>query len=286
MIWHSTIVLMRFPFSFFLMPVFLFAASQVIQFDTQDAIIAFFILHLIVYPSSNGYNSFMDRDESPIGGLKDPPTPSLQLYYLTIVLDIVAVLLGLMVSPFFAAGILLYILASKAYSWRRIRLKKYPFTGFFTVIIFQGALVYFLTRHAASLSKTVSVAIVPMLASALLVGSFYPLTQVYQHDADKKDNVRTISMVLGYKGTFVFSAICFMMANILLAYYFISNLELDRFLMIQTWFVPVLVYFLWWAYKVWKNRSNASFRNAMIMNILASICTNAAFIHLFITERI
>jgi 1,4-dihydroxy-2-naphthoate octaprenyltransferase len=36
-----------------------------------------------------------------------------------------------------------------------------------------------------------------MIAASLLIGGFYPLTQIYQHRQDKEDGVRTLSMLLG-----------------------------------------------------------------------------------------
>jgi 1,4-dihydroxy-2-naphthoate octaprenyltransferase len=227
----------------------------------------------------------MDRDTTSIGGLEHPPQPTRQLLYATILLDITGLGLSLLVSKYFFIGIALYVLASKAYSWRKIRLKKYPITGYLTVMIFQGALVYYLSRHGSSISKTLSLPVIPMIASALLVGSFYPLTQVYQHEADRADGVRSLSLALGYRGSFVFTAIVFFLAMAFLGYYFASNLELDRFFLIQAWLFPVLLYFLWWGYRVWRDPSHASFRNTMRMNVLASICTNAAFIHVCLIER-
>ena len=53
----STLRLLRLPFSFFLMPVYWFALSQVVEKDWTRAILIFVILHLLVYPASNGYNS-------------------------------------------------------------------------------------------------------------------------------------------------------------------------------------------------------------------------------------
>ena len=76
MLQKSTIQLLRFPFSFFLLPVYLFALSQVPSPHWGHALLIFFILHLLVYPASNGYNSYMDRDESSIGGIKQPLQPT------------------------------------------------------------------------------------------------------------------------------------------------------------------------------------------------------------------
>lgn len=285
MLKSSTIQLLRFHFSFFLMPVYWFSLSQVTQVNVVNAILIFFILHGLVYPASNGYNSYMDRDTGPVGGIKNPQQPTKELFYTTVVMDITALLLSLRISLIFFAGILAFIAASRAYSYRGIRLKKYPIGGYLTVIFFQGAVIYFLVKHGSSHIKSLYIPLIPMLASSLLVGGFYPLTQIYQHEQDKADGVKTLSYLLGYRGTFIFTGIIYTLAIITLAYYFGNNLELDRFFLIQICMLPVLVYFFWWFYKVSKNVSEANFKNTMRMNILASACTNAAFILLFIIEK-
>src|SRR5579871_4105271 len=101
----STLQLLRLPFSFFLMPVYWFGLSQVVDRDWGRAALIFFILHGLVYPASNGYNSYMDRDTTPIGGLARPMQPTRQLFWVTLVMDLVALLLGLLISPYFAAGL-------------------------------------------------------------------------------------------------------------------------------------------------------------------------------------
>src|SRR5882672_10344251 len=105
----STIKLLRISFSFFLSPLYLFALSQVPHINWCNAVLIFFILHFLIYPASNGYNSFMDRDTESIGGLEKPPPPSRELYHLTIVMDLLAIGLSFLVSPFFAAMMPLYI---------------------------------------------------------------------------------------------------------------------------------------------------------------------------------
>ena len=58
----------------------------------------FIILHLLVYPASNGYNSYMDRDTGSIGGFKNPFQPTRQLFYVTIAMDIVAIVLSFYIT--------------------------------------------------------------------------------------------------------------------------------------------------------------------------------------------
>lgn len=285
MLKSSTLQLLRFHFSFFLMPVYWLSLSQVTEINTCRAIFVFVILHLLLYPAGNGYNSYMDRDTESIGGIKNPKQPTRELYYTSLIMDILALICAAFISGWFLGGVLAYITASRAYSYRGIRLKKYPVIGYLTVIIFQGALVFFLVMHGSSSDMTLNIPVMGMIASLLLVGGFYPLTQIYQHKQDKDDGVITLSYLLGYKGTFIFTGVIYSIAMAVLGVYLATNLELDHFFTIQLFLLPVLIYFFWWFYKVYKNETEANFKNTMRMNLVASVFTNAAFIFLFMIEK-
>ncbi len=286
MLSSSTVKLLRLPFAIFLSPLYFFALSQVPHIHVAKAILVFVILHFLVYPASNGYNSYMDRDTESIGGIEKPPPPSRQLYLTTIVLDITAILLGFLVSPLFGLLMPLYIGASKAYSYRSIRLKKYPVIGYLTVIIFQGAFTFWLVYFGSSDEVSLSVPWQGMLISALLIGGFYPLTQVYQHQQDLDDGVETISYKLGYTGTFIFCAIIYLIAFLFMAQFFIAKQEEIKLALISIFFIPVIVYFIRWFVKVKKDNKAANFKNTMTMNWLAAVCTNIVFIILLIWKII
>jgi 1,4-dihydroxy-2-naphthoate octaprenyltransferase len=42
--------------------------------------------------------------------------------------------------------------------------------------------------------------------------------------------------------------------------------------------IPIVFYFFYWAFLVWKNSAKADYIHTMRMNILASFCTNLGFI--------
>ena len=224
----------------------------------------------------------MDRDTESIGGLEKPPPPSRELYRLTIVLDLAALALGFLIRPWVPLFLIFYIGASKAYSYRGIRLKKYPVIGYLTVILFQGALTFALVYLGCNTQGGFAVPWQGMVICALLIGGFYPLTQIYQHKQDADDGVRTISYVLGYRGTFIFCAIVYAFAWLFMAQFFISKKESVKLLVLSIFFVPVIVYFIRWFLLVRKNTAAANFKNTMRMNWLASACTNSAFIVLLI----
>ncbi|WP_229249159.1 UbiA family prenyltransferase [Dyadobacter sandarakinus] len=285
---RDTVRLLRIPFSFFLLPLFLLAYSQAEIVVHRQALAAFLIIHLLVYPSSNGYNSYVDRDEESIGGLERPPQPTVWLFYLTIFLDLAATFLALIfVNVVFAGCIVLYIAASRAYSSRQIRLKKYPVAGFLVVVFFQGAFTYYLSVAGVSGSALPLTRenMMILAACSFQIAGAYPLTQVYQHRQDLRDGVVTISYKLGYTGTFVFTAIMFVLCNLFYFMYFRAR-ELGMiFYIIQVFFFPIVAYFGYWFYLVWKDNAHANFRNTMRMNWIAAVCMNGCFLVLIFITR-
>lgn len=278
----ATIRLLRIPFSFFLSPIYFFALAQVEQIKWVNAILIFFILHFLIYPASNGYNSYMDRDTESIGGLEKPPPPSRQLFWVTVVLDCIGVLLSLLIGPLFTLVMLFYIGASKVYSYRGIRLKRFPYLGYLIVILFQGAVTFWLVYYGSSQQSHITVPWQGMIICSLLVGGFYPLTQIYQHKQDFEDGVKTISYELGYIGTFIFCAVVYLLAWIFMAQFFIGNNQGNQLLLVGIFFIPVIVYFVRWFLLVRKNSREANFKNTMKMNWLAATCTNISFLILLI----
>lgn len=285
----DTIKLLRIPFSVFLMPLFLLALSQSGEdLFSFHVLMSFLIMHVLVYPSSNGYNSYIDRDEESIGGLEKPPMPTKNLYYLTLLMEFLAMALALVfINPLFAFCIFLYTLASRAYSSKEIRLKKYPFIGFFIVFIFQGGFTYYMcyagiADHALELNESVFYL---LLASSFQIGGAYPLTQIYQHQQDLNDGVVTLSYKLGYIGTFVFTGGMFAITNVLYFLSFDSADALYQFYMIQVFFLPIVIYYFYWFIKVIKNSNEANFKHTMRMNLIASTCMNLCFLTLYVINR-
>lgn len=282
MIKKSTIQLLRFQFSLFLMPVYWFALSFTDSVNIFNALLIFFILHFLVYPSSNGYNSYMDQDSFSIGGIKHPPLAQKQVFYVTIIMDGIALILAMIISLPFMGMLLLYIICSRLYSYRGIRLKKYPILGYLTVILNQGGLVFLMIYSGTNQHNFQGFSYIGFITSCLLIGGFYPITQIYQHDSDRSDHVTTLSMILGKRGTFIFCGLMYTLAFFFLFLYFNIQEQLWLFGIIQIFFLPVIVYFLIWASHVWKDAEKADFEHTMKMNWLASTCTSLAFITLII----
>jgi 1,4-dihydroxy-2-naphthoate octaprenyltransferase len=285
----NTIKLLRIPFSLFLMPVFLLTVSQSDALTFFPVAASFLIIHLLIYPASNGYNSYIDKDESSIGGLEKPPVPTIKLFYITIFLDLLALILSvLVINIYFALCVLLYILASRAYSSKQIRLKKYPVIGFLTVMLFQGAFTYYMAYTGINniILSFSAENIFLLTACSFQIAGAYPLTQIYQHNEDLKNGDITLSYKLGYTGTFIFTAFMFVLCNLFYYLYFRAIHKMNSFFILQLFFIPTLAYFFWWFNKVRVNNLAANFKNTMRMNLIASVSMSACFSFFIILKYI
>ncbi|MGV3538997.1 MAG: UbiA family prenyltransferase [Rufibacter sp.] len=274
--------LLRIPFSLFLMPIFWFAVSAAVgQVQPWRVMAVFFILHLLVYPASNGYNSYYDRDEGSIGGLKHPPQVTEALYWLVLAFDVLAVALATLLHWYFAAMVLVYLLISKAYSYKGIRLKKYPLVSTVVVVLFQGAFTFLMVQVGSGVGEAVlfekSNLLLALVSSLFLCGS-YPLTQVYQHQEDAERGDLTLSLLLGLWGTFLFAGFSLLLATGLLLFTFWQRNQNSQSLIFLVCTLPVLVVFTQWLLKVRQNPAAADYDHTMRMNKVSSVCLSLAFL--------
>jgi 1,4-dihydroxy-2-naphthoate octaprenyltransferase len=287
MLRRSSWLHLRIPFSYFLLPVFLFSLCVSPNLNGPRIGWVLFILHFLLYPASNGYNSYFDKDEKSIGGLKNPPPVSKGLYFLSLIFDILAIVLGyLKINLAFAVMLLLYGLVSKAYSHPAIRLKKYAITGWIITGLFQGFFTFVMCYVGvndlppeAALTPSV---VVPAVLTSIMLWANYPMTQVYQHEEDAKRGDKTFSLMLGVKGTFYFAAIFFAAATAGFVWYLSTFFQLTYALIFLAALSPVLLYFFYWFNQVRRDESKADYQNTMWLNLISATCLNGFFIYLFL----
>lgn len=279
---RSTLIHLRLPFSLFLAPVFLFALSEVENIDWVKAIVAFLVMHLLLFPASNAYNSYYDKDESSIGLVKSPPRVSPQLLWVALGMDSLAILVSLILNLgwFFTCYLVFYGLASKAYSHPKIRLKKYPIASLLVIALFQGFYTYLasyqiITNDTQLLSQE---QILPALLCGVNLIATYPLTQIYQHEEDRRRGDHTYSLLVGIRGTFLHAAFFFTISFLGFGYFYISQGALATWLLFSALMLPTLIYFTNWWRICHHDIKNADYRNAMRMSALASGSLNFFFI--------
>lgn len=278
---------LRIPFSYYLLPVFLFSLAVSPNFGVQSILWTFIIVHLFLYPASNGYNSYFDKDEKSIGGLKNPPKVNKGLYFLSLAFDLIAIVLGwIMINTTFSIMLVIYGLISKAYSHPSIRLKKYPIAGWIMVSLFQGLFTFMMcyvgiNNYGIENLLRPPVIIPGVLATVQLLGT-YPMTQIYQHEEDHKRGDNTFSLMLGIRGTFYFVGGLFGLATLGFVLYFNAYFSSYYSYVFVLALSPVVIYFLLWFIRVYRDEAKADHQSTMRLNFISATCLNAFFIYLFL----
>jgi 1,4-dihydroxy-2-naphthoate octaprenyltransferase len=290
MLSRSTLLHLRFSFSYFLLPVYLFALSISPNLNEQQLLWSFLILHLFLYPASNGYNSYFDKDEKSIGGLKNPPPVKKELYYVSLILDGIAIILGVLeISVLFGVMLFIYGLVSKMYSHPLIRLKRYPIGGWLITGFFQGFFTFLMCYAGINnfdLETVLSVKVlIPAALTSIMLWGNYPMTQVYQHEEDARHKDYTLSLMLGVRGTFLFVEAVFVLAATGFVLYFESAYPGHFGIDFLVAMVPVFLFFTFWFYRVRKDKSKANFTNAMWLSFISATCLNGFFIYFFLATR-
>lgn len=281
---------LRIPFSFFLLPVFLFSLALSPNLDPGRIFWVFFIVHFLLYPASNGYNSYFDKDEESIGGLRNPPQVERGLYYLSLLLDAIALALGFMlVNKIFAIMLFVYGLVSKAYSHPRVRLKRFPIIGWLAAGFFQGYFTFIMCYIGindfplpAALNDKMTFA--GLLTTLMLLGN-YPMTQVYQHGEDARRGDLTISRLLGIQGTFKLTGALFVIVFICFTWYFIAFFQLKYSALFAIAIFPVMVYFTHWVLQAWQDAQAADYDHAMRLNLVSATCLNVFFLFFLVDSH-
>jgi 1,4-dihydroxy-2-naphthoate octaprenyltransferase len=283
----STILHLRIPFSYFLLPIFLFCVAVSPNFTMPSLGWTFFIIHFLLYPASNGYNGYFDKDEKSIGGLRNPPPVNKSLYYASLLFDVLAVVLGyLKINLTFAVMILIYGLVSKAYSHPSVRLKKHAVTSWLITGFFQG-LFSFLMCYVGINKYELATAMNPMVLAGgglttIMLWANYPMTQIYQHEEDARHGDETISMKLGIKGTFLFTGALFALVAPGFFVFFSTYFSTRYSLIFLVALLPVIVFFGYWFLRTSSDISKADYAHTMWLNVISATCLNAFFIYLFL----
>jgi 4-hydroxybenzoate polyprenyltransferase len=290
MLTKSTLLHLRIPFSYFLLPTYLFALSQAPSPVLWKTILVFIILHLLLYPASNSYNSYYDRDTQSIGILKHPPPVEKELLTVSLLLDAAAILLGLLIGWMFAATVLFYGLGSKAYSHNKIRIKKWPVLSLIGVGLVQGALTFLMSYYGI---QDITVAemftwriLFGALVASLFITAAYPMTQIYQHKADAENGDVSFSMLLGIRGTFLFCALCLTIAITGFSLFFRHYFGIVYMLGFSLFLLPVGIFFIYWMVITFKDENKANYDNTMRLNFLSSTALNAFMILLLLAHQI
>ena len=275
---------LRLPFSVYLLPICLFALILLPGItDWWRVVWVLLIIHVLVYPAANTFNSYYDKDEGSVNGLEVPPPVNSTLFWVSMGLEALALLAAAFINVQLIVFILVYGAFMKAYSHTGIRIKKRPIASWLLISTFQGGFVFLMTYvvlHDMSLWELIATPKevglwLGALISFLNILALYPVTQVYQHTEDASRGDLTISRLMGVRGTFVNAWVCLLAVG---ACFLVFYQAAWPFWLMLSLLVPAIVYLAVLTYRIWQNPAAANFRAASWVTRLTGWGMNVFFL--------
>ena len=244
---------LRLQFQLVLAPVFLLGYLLTGAEPDAKFIALFFLVHVCLYGGATAYNSYWDQDEGPVGGMKRPPPAGKWELWGGLGLQLVAVgamgwwgwRMGLAAAAMVAMGI--------AYSHPRWRLKGRPLASLLTVTAGQGVLPLLMGLEAGGWERLDLDGWLlggVLCATALIITGFYPLTQVYQIEEDRRRGDRCFAVKWG-------AAHVFTVARWLVGLgmgFIVALVAAGVFQPFWIWSIPLAYMAFWSVLHLWKRR--------------------------------
>jgi 4-hydroxybenzoate polyprenyltransferase len=214
---RNALIHLRLAFSLVLTPLFVWGIYLALPLPVgaplpwRHILLCYLVVHIPLYGGMNGFNSYYDRDDGPIGALEEPPPVDRTVLYVALACKAIALAAGLWLDLRFGLLVGVAAVLSALYSHPRWRWKERPIYAGIVIFVMQGLLAT-LWGYVAATPTTMGIwpagwaATIGVLGGAIWTLGFYPITGVYQIATDGPRGVRTLSVALGVRGCFLFGA--------------------------------------------------------------------------------
>ena len=222
-IWHFLLHLRWHYQLFILSGGYLLGGYFTSEMDWQMFLVQFLNVHLLLFGGATAYNSYWDRDEGPIGGLKNPPKMSDWMWFASLFLQAVGLIIAIPAGNLFIAVYGVSMLFFWLYSSPMARWKGKPIRSLLAIGISTGTnsmLLGFLAAGGQTIGLTEGLA---ALGVALVILSLYPTSQIYQMEEDRRRGDRTFAVEFGAEGVLKFYSIAFGLGILLLSITILST---------------------------------------------------------------
>jgi len=223
----------------------------------------FLAFHVFLYGGITAYNSYYDRDEGPVGGLRVPPPVTPPLLGFSLGIQLIGLGLAALVGWQLVLLYAIVMALSVAYSHPKFRWKARPLLSLLVVAFGQGAIGFragWLCADSPPLPMLSSLdGMLGLAAAVLLTTGFYPLSQLYQIDEDRQRGDFTFAVVYGPKASFQFALSCLFAGGVCIA-----AVSWKRFGVVDALLALGAQLVLWWVVLRWHRR----FRSEVIANFV------------------
>lgn len=187
------------------------------ELDIGSFLIQFLNVHLLLLGGATVYNSFWDKDEGPIGGLKNPPPLALWTHPVSFIVQFIGLLIAYLAGTQLGAVYLVSMLLFWLYSTPHARWKGHPHRSLLVVGLGNGINLFLLGYLAAGKMPPRLEVFGASIGVALVLVSLYPISQLYQMAEDARRGDRTFALRYGLHGVRRFFVVCYASGILLVA---------------------------------------------------------------------
>jgi len=183
----------------------------------------FVLWHLGLYGGATAFNSYWDKDEGPIGGLKNPPPMRPWMRWASFFLMMVPApfLIYDIVSdtlPLASMGVyLLSFFLFWAYSSPIIRWKGHPYLSVLVIFLSTGTNGFFMGYFSSSGMSISLLSLIAACGVASILVSLYPISQLFQLEEDQRRGDHTLALKIGVKGVRTYYFVTYSFGTIMLS---------------------------------------------------------------------
>lgn len=186
--------------------------------DWEVYIFQFFNIHVLLFGGATAYNSYWDKDEGPIGGLKAPPKMTKWMWFVSLAIQFIGLGLAIPLGGIYIGLYILSLVLFWLYSTPLARWKGHPIKSMIAIGLSTGT-NSFLLGYIAAGGDILNMG--PILASvgvAFVLLSLYPVSQIFQIEEDSNRGDHTFATEYGLKGIKRFYIGSFLGGSALISY--------------------------------------------------------------------
>ncbi len=191
------------------------------------------------------FNSYYDKDEKPVAGLKNPPQVTKSLFFGSLFFKIFSLLLAFFVNKLFFLLTFLAVLLSIIYSHKDFRFKSNGFVALFFNFL-AGFITFFSVSSIGFPELIASNIIFGALSSGFFLMSVYLMMQIHQINDDKLRGDNSYAVIFGRNNAIIASIVVLIIAGFfaLLSLYY-SNLFFDIFILSAYMLIGLILVNFW-----------------------------------------
>lgn len=218
-IWHFFLHL-RLHYQFFILSGgYLLSSLFLDEVSWNSFWLQFLNVHVLLFGGATAYNSYWDKDEGPIGGLKSPPKMTKWMWIVSLLIQFIGLawswIIGLSYFGIYLVSLILFWL----YSTPHARWKGKPILSLFAIGVSTGT-NSFLMGYLAGGGEALTLAQgILAFGVACIVLSLYPASQIYQIEEDRNRGDRTFAMEYGFKTVRLFYVIMFLLGTCIISFF-------------------------------------------------------------------